>query len=78
MFFLHKLQKGGNLLNHIFDFKETVYDLAIFKIKYDEEDLSLVFLCSLPWTYSNLRDTILYRNNSRILHEVYGVLIILK
>ncbi|KAL4569728.1 hypothetical protein LXL04_025370 [Taraxacum kok-saghyz] len=37
--FLHKLQEGGNLLNHIFDFKEIVSDLATLEIKYDEEDL---------------------------------------
>jgi hypothetical protein len=36
--FLHKLLKGGNVLNHILEFNEIISDLAAMDVKYDEED----------------------------------------
>jgi len=72
--FLHRLQEGGDLLSHTFDFKEIVSYLATLDIKYEEEDLGLILLCSLPNSYSNIRDTILYSHDSLTLNEVYYVL----
>lgn len=72
--FLHRLQDGGNLLTHIFDFKEIVSDLATMEVTYDEEDLGLILLCSLPISYSNIRDTILYSRDTLTLNEVYEAL----
>ena len=46
--FLHKLPEGGNVLNHISEFKEIIADLAAMEVKYEEEDMGLMLLCSLP------------------------------
>nr|GFB48752.1 retrotransposon protein, putative, Ty1-copia subclass [Tanacetum cinerariifolium] len=44
------------------------------EVKYDEEDLGLILLCSLPSSYSNFRDTILYSRDTLTLQEVYEAL----
>ena len=41
------------------------------EVKYDEEDLGLILLCSFPSSYSTLRDTILFSRDSLTLEEVY-------
>ncbi|XP_024315863.1 uncharacterized protein LOC106865951 isoform X2 [Brachypodium distachyon] len=72
--FLHRLQEGGNVLNHITEFKEIISDLAAMEVKYDEEDMGLMLLCSLPSSYTNFRDTILYSRDTLTLNEVYEAL----
>ena len=72
--FMHRLQEGGNVLNHISQFKEIITDLAAMEVEYDEEDLGLMLLCSLPSSYTNFRDTILYSRDTLTLNEVYEAL----
>ena len=72
--FSHKLQEGGSLLNHLSTFKEIVSDLNAMEVKFDDEDLALMLLCSLPPSYSNFRDTILYSHDTLTLSEVYEAL----
>ena len=72
--FLHKMQDGGKVLDHLSEFKEIVADLESMKVKYDDEDLGLILLCSLPTSYSNFRDTILYSRGTLTLNEVYEAL----
>ena len=55
-------------------FKENISGLETMEVKYDEEDLRLILLCSLPPSYSNLRDTILYSRETLTLDEVYDAL----
>ena len=57
--FSHKTQEGGSVLNHMSVFKEIVADLGSMEVQYDEEDLGLLLLCSLPNSYKNFCDTIL-------------------
>ena len=72
--FLHKLPEGGNVLSHISEFKEIITDLAAMEVKYEEEDIGLMLLCSLPSSYTNFRDTILYSRDTLTLNEVYEAL----
>ena len=37
-----------SLEDHLTTFKEIVYDLETMEVKYEEEDLGLILLCSLP------------------------------
>jgi hypothetical protein len=69
--FTHKLQEGGSVLNHLSVFKEIVSDLQSMDVKYDDEDLGLLLLCSLPSSFSNFRDTILYSRDELTVAEVY-------
>ena len=72
--FSHKLQEGGSVMNHILVFKEIVADLLSMEVKFDDGDLGLLLLCSLPGSYSNFRDTILLSRDELTLAEVYEVL----
>ena len=57
-------------MNHISEFKEIISDLAAMEVKYEEEDTALMLLCSLPNSYTNFRDTILYSRDTLTLNEV--------
>src|SRR5207244_2331918 len=72
--FSHKLQEGGSLLNHLSTFKEIVSNIKAMEVKFDDEDLAPILLCSLPPSYSNFRDTILYSHDTLTLSEVYKAL----
>ena len=61
-------------MDHLSAFKEIVADLESMEVKYDEEDLGLILLCSLPSSYANFRDTILYCRDTLTLKEVYDAL----
>jgi hypothetical protein len=52
-------EEGGSVLNHIYVFKEIVADLLSMEVEYDDEDLGLLLLCSLPSSFAGFRDTIL-------------------
>jgi hypothetical protein len=72
--FTHKLQEGGSVLMHISVFKETVADLTSMEVKFDDEDLALLLLCSLPASYNNFRDIILYSHDELTVAKVYEAL----
>ena len=72
--FTLKMEEGGSVLNHISVFKEIVADLVSMEVKYDDEDLGLLLLCSLPNSYANFRDTILLSRDELTLKEVYEAL----
>ena len=62
------------MLDHLSQFKEIIADFESMEVKYGEEDLSLILLSSLPCSYSNFRDTILYSRDTLTLNEVYEAL----
>jgi hypothetical protein len=68
--FLHKLQEGGFVPNHLTVFKEIVFDLQAMEVKYEDEDLGLILLCSLPSSFANFRDTVLYSCDTLTLNDV--------
>jgi hypothetical protein len=51
--FTHKLQEGSSVLTHISVFKEIVANLTSMEVKFNDEDLALLLLCSLPAPYNN-------------------------
>ena len=73
--FSHKLQEGGSVMNHISVFKEIVSDLVSMEVKYDDEDLALLLLVSLPNSFSNFRDTILLSRTELTVAKVYETLL---
>src|ERR1041385_4016445 len=72
--FTHKLQEGGSMMSHLSVFKEIVSDLQTMEVKCEDEDLGLLLLCSLPSSFANFRDTILYSRDDLTLAEVYEAL----
>lgn len=72
--FTHNLQEGGSVMNHLSIFKEIVADLVSMEVQYDDEDLGLLLLCSLPSLFANFQDTILLSRDELTLAEVYEAL----
>ena len=67
----HRMVEGTSLEENLMTFKEIVANLDTLKVKYEEEDLGLMLLCSLPNSYATFRDTILYSHDTLTLNEVY-------
>ena len=44
----HHMAEGTSIEEHLTTFKEIVTDLETLEVKYEEEDLRLMLLCSLP------------------------------
>ncbi|CAI9785482.1 unnamed protein product [Fraxinus pennsylvanica] len=55
-------------------FKEIVANLKTLEVKYDEEDLALIILCSLPTSFSSFSDMILYSRDTITIEKVYDAL----
>ena len=43
------------------------------EVKYDDDDLSVILLCSLASSFANFRDTILNNHDTLTQKEVYKV-----
>ena len=72
--FTLKMEEGGSVLSHISVFKEIVADLKSMEVKYEDEDLGLLLLCSLPSSFASFRDTILLSRDELTVSEVYEAL----
>ena len=70
----HRMTEGTSVEEHLTTFKEIVADLQTLEVKYEDEDLGLILLCSLPASYATFRDTILYSRDTLTLDEVYDAL----
>ena len=68
------MTEGMSLKEHLTVFKEIVSNLKTMEVKYDEEDLRLIILCSLSSAHTTFRDTILYGRDTLTLDEVYDAL----
>jgi hypothetical protein len=69
--FTLKMEEGGSVLSHISVFKEIVADLVSMEVKYEDEDLGLLLLCSLPSSFASFRDTILLSRDELTVSDVY-------
>lgn len=49
--------------------------METLEVKYDEEDLALMLLYSLPPLFMTLRNTIIYSQDTLILNEVCDILL---
>jgi hypothetical protein len=72
--FQHKLQEGQSVLNHLSIFREIASQLLSMEAKYEDEDLALLLLVSLPSSFTNFCDTICISRDILTLAEVYEAL----
>jgi hypothetical protein len=72
--FLHKLQEGTSVMNHLSIFREIISDLLSMEVSYEDEDLALILLVSLPNSFANFQDTLLYCRDKLTLAEIYEAL----
>jgi hypothetical protein len=73
-FFSHKLQEGTSVMNHLSIFREIISDLMSMEVKYEDEDVALLLLVSLPSSFENFSDTICLSCDTLTLAKVYEAL----
>ena len=73
---LHTLNmvEGTSLRTHIDEFTSIIIDLENLEIKYEEEDLALILLRSLPASFKNFRDTLIYTKKTLKVEDVKSAL----
>ena len=69
-----KLPEGGSVISHMTAFREIVSDLQSLEVKYEDEDLALLLLVSLPSSFTNFRDSILLSHDTLTLAQVQEAL----
>nr|GEX06935.1 copia LTR rider [Tanacetum cinerariifolium] len=65
---------GRNISEHIDEFNKIVLDLANIEVKFEDEDLALLLLTSLPTSYEHFVDTLLYEWEALTLEDVMATL----
>nr|GEU92108.1 retrovirus-related Pol polyprotein from transposon TNT 1-94 [Tanacetum cinerariifolium] len=60
---------GRKISEHIDEFNKIVLDLANIEVKFEDEDLALLLLTSLPASYENFVDTLLYGREALTLED---------
>ncbi|GJZ12744.1 putative reverse transcriptase domain-containing protein [Tanacetum coccineum] len=59
---------------HIDEFNKIVLDLANIEVKFEDEDLALLLLTSLPASYEHFVDTLLYGREALTWEDVMAIL----
>jgi hypothetical protein len=72
--FSHKLQEGALVMNHLSIFREIISDLVSMEVNYEDKDLALLPLVSLPSSFTNFRDTLCISHDTLTLTKVYEAL----
>nr|GEW52569.1 hypothetical protein [Tanacetum cinerariifolium] len=71
---LREVTAGQKFFEHIDEFNKIVLDLANIEVKFEDEDLALLLLTSLPASYEYFMDTLLYRREALTLEDVMATL----
>ncbi|GKA89306.1 retrovirus-related pol polyprotein from transposon TNT 1-94 [Tanacetum coccineum] len=65
---------GRKISEHIDEFNKIVLDLANIEVTFEDEDLALLLLTSLPESYEHFVDTLLYGREALTLEDVMATL----
>ncbi|GJZ55954.1 retrovirus-related pol polyprotein from transposon TNT 1-94 [Tanacetum coccineum] len=65
---------GRKISEHIDESNKIVLDLANIEVKFEDEDLALLLLTSLPVSYEHFVDTLLYGRGALTLEDVMATL----
>ena len=69
-----RLEEGKPLKPYLDDFYSIVMDLRNIDVEIDDEDLAIFLLCSLPPSYKNFRETLLYGRENLSSEDVKNAL----
>ncbi|GKC00712.1 hypothetical protein Tco_0986848 [Tanacetum coccineum] len=65
---------GRKISEHIDEFNKIVLDLKNIEVKFEDENLALLLLTSLPASYEHFVDTLLYGREALTLEDVMATL----
>ena len=69
-----RMPESGNLVAHIQRFNQVYSKVMSLDVRIDEEDRTLLLLCSLSSSYDGLITTLVYRKETINYEQVVGVL----
>lgn len=69
-----RMSEGTLVQNHIDEFNKLISDLRNMDVKIEDEDQALIMLCSLPHSFENFVDTMLYGREAISLEDVKAAL----
>nr|GEV53640.1 retrovirus-related Pol polyprotein from transposon TNT 1-94 [Tanacetum cinerariifolium] len=72
--YTYYMSPGTKLGDHIDEFNKLILDLANIDIKIEDEDRALMLLTSLPSSYENIVETLLYGRESLTMEDVLATL----
>ncbi|GJU34755.1 hypothetical protein Tco_1183109, partial [Tanacetum coccineum] len=72
--YTYYISPGTKLGDHIDEFNKLILDLANIDIEIKDEDQALMLLTSLPSSYENFMDTLLYGRESLTMEDVLATL----
>nr|GEY31056.1 retrovirus-related Pol polyprotein from transposon TNT 1-94 [Tanacetum cinerariifolium] len=72
--YTYYMSPGTKLGDHIDKFNKLILDLANIDIEIENEDQALMLLTSLPSSYKNFMETLLYGRESLTIEDVLGTL----
>ena len=61
-----KMMEGTPIKSHLDEFNSIIVDLENLEVHIDDEDKAVLLVCSLPHSYRNFKDIILYGNNKTL------------
>ena len=70
-----KMAEGSALDQHINMFNQIISDLNRVDVKFEDEDMALILLNSLPESYDNLVTTLMWGKETLELVEITGALL---
>ncbi|GJZ68967.1 hypothetical protein Tco_0632517 [Tanacetum coccineum] len=72
--YIYYMSPGMKLGDHIDEFNKLILDLANIDIEIEDEDQALMLLTSLPSSYENFVETLLYGRESLTMEDVLATL----
>lgn len=69
-----RMKEGTSLQNHLNEFNQIIMDIKNIGIKLEEEDHALLLICSLPSSYENVCNSMLYGKDTIKLEDVKATL----
>ncbi|GJS54971.1 zinc finger, CCHC-type containing protein [Tanacetum coccineum] len=72
--FTFYMDSGKKLSEHIYEFNKLIGDLENIDVDIDDEDQALMLLASLPSSYDNFVETLLYERESLTLKDILSSL----
>jgi len=70
-----KMQEGNDLAQHVNIFNQIITDLAQLDVKIEDEDRTIILLCSLRSSYKHIVTTLTYGKETIKVEEITTTLL---